>query len=231
MAKCDFTANRGEYSPVADQITLFYSRFPAGRIITELVSRTEAEITFRALVYRSVSEPNPAAVGWAAERIGDGDINSVACLENTETSAIGRALANLGLTASPNRPSREEMGKADRLRASRHAEPVRASPTVRAAPPLSVVARTDAGDLTNAVSRRESEWARLLDRLREAFDLLTQAERAGFSAGRTRVVRFALTDPLVTVGTVERVERLLRAWLRDRATRLPRGDDPPAAGV
>jgi len=40
----------------------------------------------------------------------------VACLENTETSAIGRALANLGFTASKNRPSLEEIEKAARAR-------------------------------------------------------------------------------------------------------------------
>ncbi len=107
----------GEYALVADRITLFYERYPEGRIITELVSRTGGEVTFRALVYRSPAEPEPAATGWASEREGDGDVNSVACLENTETSAIGRALANLGFTASVQRPSAEEIAKAGRARA------------------------------------------------------------------------------------------------------------------
>jgi hypothetical protein len=71
---------------------------------------------FRASVYRDARTRWPAATGWASERVGDGDINTVACLENTETSAIGRALANLGFTASKNRPSAEEMEKADRAR-------------------------------------------------------------------------------------------------------------------
>jgi hypothetical protein len=88
------------YALVADRITLFYQRFPAGRIVTELYSRSEREITFRALVFRGPADVEPAATGWASEREGDGEINEVACLENTETSAVGRALANLGFTAS-----------------------------------------------------------------------------------------------------------------------------------
>src|SRR5688500_6404141 len=82
----------------------------------------EREVVFRASVYRTEKCRMPAATGWASERIGDGDINTVACLENTETSAIGRALANLGFTASKNRPSLAEMTKANRSRALRVAE-------------------------------------------------------------------------------------------------------------
>src|SRR5919199_853052 len=114
MPKAGPSFSAGEYVLVADRIALFYERFPHGRIITELVSRSEREVTFKALVYRSPEEREPAATGWASEREGDGDVNLVACLENTETSAIGRALANLGFTASRRRPSLEEMAKAER---------------------------------------------------------------------------------------------------------------------
>ncbi|HJU66172.1 MAG TPA: hypothetical protein VJ596_10870 [Gemmatimonadaceae bacterium] len=116
MPKTDIEFDPAEYAPVADRIALFYERFPEGRIITELVSRSAGEITFRALVYRTSEPARPAATGWASEREGDGEINAVACLENAETSAIGRALANLGFTAARQRPSREEMAKAQRAR-------------------------------------------------------------------------------------------------------------------
>ena len=98
------------YAPVAERIELFYERFPTGRILTELVQHTEREVIFRAAVYRAAEDREPAATGWAAERVGDGEVNAVACLENTETSAIGRALANLGFLASRLRPSAEEVG-------------------------------------------------------------------------------------------------------------------------
>lgn len=122
MPKSDLPIG-AEYAPVADRIALFYERFPEGRIVTHLTMHNEHEIVFRATVYRTERSRVPSATGWASERIGDGDINTVACLENTETSAIGRALANLGFTASRLRPSLEEMEKADRER-QRHAPPL-----------------------------------------------------------------------------------------------------------
>lgn len=96
-----------------------------GRIVTELVERSERGIVFRAVIFRSADERRPAATGWASEREGDGEINTVACLENTETSAIGRALANLGFTASRQRASAEEMAKVDRERLRRASAPLR----------------------------------------------------------------------------------------------------------
>jgi hypothetical protein len=116
MPKIDSSFSPEQYATVADRIELFYARFPEGRINTELVARADGEVTFKALVYRSTTDTLAAATGWASEREGDGEINSVACLENTETSAVGRALANLGFTASAKRASREEMEKAARVR-------------------------------------------------------------------------------------------------------------------
>jgi hypothetical protein len=117
VPKSDRSFDLRAYATVAERITLFYRQFPEGRIITELAARDEREITFKALAFRHHTDPVPAATGWASERYDDGGINSVACLENTETSAVGRALANLGFTASLQRPSREEMEKAERARA------------------------------------------------------------------------------------------------------------------
>jgi hypothetical protein len=120
VPKTDVDSDVSDYAPVADRIALFYERFPSGRIVTELVARSEREVVFKASVYRAPDEREPSATGWAAEREGDGEINEVACLENTETSAIGRALANLGFTASRYRASAEEMAKAARRRAHLH---------------------------------------------------------------------------------------------------------------
>ena len=111
------------YAPVAERVELFYEKHPTGRILTELVQHTEREIVFRAAVYRAADDREPAATGWAAERVGDGEVNAVACLENTETSAIGRALANLGFLASRLRPSAEEVARAGRVRPRMDAEP------------------------------------------------------------------------------------------------------------
>src|ERR671915_1412516 len=116
MPKIDSTFNPDDYALVSERIALFYERYPNGRIIPRLYSVTNDAVIFEARVYRDKSDAEPAAVGWAREFEGDGDINEVACLENTETSAIRRALANLGFSASKKRPSYEEMMKADRTR-------------------------------------------------------------------------------------------------------------------
>jgi hypothetical protein len=116
MPKTDATFDPNQYTPVADRISLFFDVFPRGRIVTRLVKRTPTEVIFKAAVYRDADSRKPAATGWASEREGDGEVNTVACLENTETSAVGRALANLGFTASAYRPSREERQKAARAR-------------------------------------------------------------------------------------------------------------------
>ena len=52
------------------------------------------------------------ATGWAEELRGQG-VNKMACIENTETSAYGRALANLGIHGGEF-ASADEIGKAER---------------------------------------------------------------------------------------------------------------------
>ena len=198
MPKTDDTFDPADYAPVAERITLFYARFPMGRITTRLIARTEHEITVQAYVFRSVEEERPSATGLASERIGDGDVNTVACLENTETSAIGRALANLGLTASAQRPSREEMLKANRERALRVSEPSPRRLTTHSAPAGSVALQQNA------------------DRVMDALDLLAIAQRAGLTPCRARRLRETLVRPTVSEATVDRVERLLRSWVASR---------------
>ena len=61
MPKHELLFDVGEYAPVADRITLFYARFPMGRITTRLIARTEHEITVQAYVFRSVEEERPSA--------------------------------------------------------------------------------------------------------------------------------------------------------------------------
>jgi hypothetical protein len=191
MPKSDSSFDPESYAPVADRIRSFYERFPTGRIVTELVSRAEGEITFKALVFREDAAPHPAATGWASEREGDGDVNSVACLENTETSAVGRALANLGFTASARRPSREEMEKAQRARRRLAAS---------SRPP-----------------ERGSSLHGDADAVHDLLDLLASAERRGFSAWRAATLRAGATgSPPLPRARLLQAEAGVRAWLRRR---------------
>lgn len=208
-----------EYAPVAERISLFYKAYPTGRIITELISRTDRDVVFKATVYRS-TEGEPAATGWAAEREGDSEINVVACLENTETSAIGRALANLGFTASRQRPSAEEMTKASRARVRAQRESFGVSRAEsegarQAVIPTLVAKRAGPGSKPaaepNSVDESEHE-APLSHAQLDVLALLEAAKRAGASAARVS----SLDDRVrggVSLRSIERLEGALRRWM------------------
>ena len=201
MAKTNERFDPSGYASVAERLALFWGQYPAGRVVSELHSRVErdgvVEITFRAAVYRTAEEAQPAATGWAAEREGDGDVNSVACLENTETSAIGRALANLGFAASRHRASAEEMAKVARQGAGRLLVVREGMPGPPRAP------------VDEALQRRA-------DAVRDLLALLDAAEAAGFRARRAERLRRSLLEGTPSEELVARVEWGLREWLRQR---------------
>ena len=190
-----------DYAPVADRIRLFYERYPTGRIVTQLHSRTDAEIIFIASAYRDADDERPAATGWASEREGDGDVNTVACLENTETSAVGRALANLGFTASTRRPSREEMEKAARVRARMR--------DVSGYPPADAGARNPGA----AKRRGSAELQAKADTITDLLLLLQSARRAGLRAHHADWIEERLRSDHVADAMLERIGRRLRRWI------------------
>ena len=195
------------YALVADRITLFYQQYPTGRIRTKLHSKADGEIIFCAMVFRGPNDTRPAATGWAAEREGDGEINEVACLENAETSAVGRALANLGFTASIRRPSAEEMEKAARAR-TRLARERRRESHYQPAPPAAL----DDRRIDIALGIADEASAADLPGV-DALDLIAEAERAGLDGRRASRLRERLEHPLISVASISRAERALRRWL------------------
>ena len=196
---------RSEYAPVAYRIALFYERYTSGRILTNLHSRTDGEIVFRARVYRGPGDRGPAATGWASERQGDGDINITACLENTETSAVGRALANLGFTASSARPSREEMEKARRARARLTSPPVYhrvSSDSVSAGQDDHSRPRED---ITSLQADADAVTDLLL--------LLRAARRAGLRDRRAQSIEARVRSGYAPPAMLDRLGRRLRRWI------------------
>lgn len=105
-----------DYEPVANRITKFWQKYPAGRIHTEIVLINEKEVVIKASIYTDREDPRPAANDFAQESVGSSNVNKTSWVENCATSAIGRALSALGFTTSKKngeivRASREEMLK------------------------------------------------------------------------------------------------------------------------
>lgn len=106
------------YSTVQERIAQFYQDFPDGSIRTFLVKSEGPEVIFEARIYRN---PEEAAIGvytsgWAREVEGKSPVNRTSHLENCESSAVGRSLANLGYATDARRPSRSEMIKVARVK-------------------------------------------------------------------------------------------------------------------
>ena len=59
MPKAENGYDLERYAPVARRISLFYERYPAGRIITTLVERDARAVIFRARIYRTAEEGKP----------------------------------------------------------------------------------------------------------------------------------------------------------------------------
>jgi len=125
---------------------------------------------------------------------------------------------------------KQEIDKANRERVRRVSEPAPAPrspvaprggsaqpPAEKPAPPSPSLTRRAAG--VSAASSNSMQ--RRADRVMDALDLLDQAERVGLPHKRARRLRDALTEPAASVVTVERVERMIRAWTAARhATHL-----------
>jgi len=103
--------NLDDYEPVAVRHSRWLEQHPNGRTITHMVSQPGADIcVIRAELWL---EDVCIATGYAEEVRGAGNVNRISHVENCETSAVGRALANAGMAGTDvnKRPSREEMMK------------------------------------------------------------------------------------------------------------------------
>lgn len=103
--------NLADYETVEVRLEKFIKDYPDFRVSTELESFAGNKYIVKAYLYKSLADHVAFSTGYAEETVSERGVNSTSALENCETSAIGRALANAGYAAKGKRPSREEMTK------------------------------------------------------------------------------------------------------------------------
>ena len=136
--------NLEDYEPVAVRHSRWLEQHPNGRTITHMVSQPGADIcVIRAELWL---EDVCIATGYAEEVRGAGNVNRTSHVENCETSAVGRALANAGMAGTDvnKRPSREEMMKVQNT-----------------APKMRITQASSAMATANGISVRGTQWGDL----------------------------------------------------------------------
>ena len=114
--------NLEDYETVEERLAKFWKEHPDGRIYTTLVEHTLQRFIVQAAIYRTEVDAHPWTTGYAEETVSTRGVNSTSALENCETSAIGRSLANAGYASKGKRPSRSEMAKVNQAEPKPFAE-------------------------------------------------------------------------------------------------------------
>ena len=115
--------NLENYEDVDTRIHKFWDAYPDGRIVTDIThlglspEGRVVQVIVTAQIFGHLNELVPTATGIAEEMLGSSPVNKTSFIENCETSAIGRALANAGFSTKGARPSQTEMSKATRTKA------------------------------------------------------------------------------------------------------------------
>ena len=103
--------NLEDYETVEERLIKFWKDHPDGQIHTKLLDSTSSRFIVEASIFRTEADARPWTTGLAEETVQGRGVNATSALENCETSAIGRALANAGYATKGKRASREEMSK------------------------------------------------------------------------------------------------------------------------
>jgi hypothetical protein len=106
--------NLEDYETVEERLVKFWKDHPDGQIHTKVLEHSGSRFIVEASIYRTEADSRPWTTGLAEETIQGRGVNSTSALENCETSAIGRALANAGYATKGKRASREEMVKVNK---------------------------------------------------------------------------------------------------------------------
>ena len=114
--------NLEDYETVEERLTKYWKDHPDGQIHTKVLEHTTGRFIVEASIYRTEADARPWTTGLAEETVQGRGVNATSALENCETSAIGRALANAGYATKGKRASREEMTKVQNAKPKPFAE-------------------------------------------------------------------------------------------------------------
>jgi len=101
-----------KYVLVSDRVIYFNDTYPDGSINTELISDPMSDqVIIKATIYPDSTHLR-SFTGYSQAVKGDGMVNKTSALENAETSAVGRALAMMGIGVLDSIASVDEINKA-----------------------------------------------------------------------------------------------------------------------
>jgi hypothetical protein len=87
------------YETVEQRLVRWWAAYPNGRVYTCMMNYTGDACVFYCELYADKDDKVPVATGYAEEIKADRGVNATSFVENCETSAIGRAIANCPLQA------------------------------------------------------------------------------------------------------------------------------------
>lgn len=116
------------YVQVKDRVNYFNEKYPQGCIETELVEIRDSMVIFKAVVIPDVAEPNRYFSGYSQASFNDQSsfVNKTSALENAETSAVGRALAFMGIGVIDSIASVDEINKTTYVKPAQEKDDLRA---------------------------------------------------------------------------------------------------------
>lgn len=99
-----------DYVLIADRVNYFNETYPKGSIQTELLSQPDADMV---VIKATISTGDQTFTGMSQAKWSDftSFVNKTSALENAETSAVGRALAFMGIGVIEGIASIDEINK------------------------------------------------------------------------------------------------------------------------
>lgn len=181
MSKEGFVNIHGkEYKTVAKRVQEFRASYPTWSIMTDVVKIDDEQVLIKAQIINP--ESKIIATGHGHELRASSQINRTSYVENAETSAIGRALACLGLGGT-------EFASADEV-----ANAIHQQKTVHA-PTQSITPTAGALDNFNAAEKELiAQFAEDITELVKSGDVATAASNMGTLESEEKVAVWALLD-------------------------------------